>query len=310
MKNLIILKQSRAGTSSYHLSDNGLRIRILSIAIVSALTILSIGLGVGYLLFNSNADENLKLSNLKKQVIQKQEDIQMFKEGVNRELDSLALQIGGLYAQSARINALGDRLTQVAKLEDAEFDFTSEPGVGGAGLELTEKENTVEDLFTSLYSIKANFKKQEDQLLLLSDLLEEQDLDQQIKPSGHPIQKGWISSSYGTRVDPFTGKQAFHSGLDFSGKRGSIIQAVAEGVVIWSGKRGNYGIMVEIEHGSGYVTRYAHLSETKVQVGEKVIRDQEIGVMGKTGRATSEHLHFEVLKRDHKVNPWPFISKK
>ena len=310
MKNLIVLKQSKTGTSSYHLSDNGLRRKLITLVALSFLTVLSAGIGAGYLLFNGNIDSDNVLKNMQSQVSQKQSEVQEFKEKVNRELDSLALQIGGLYAQSARINALGDRLTQIAKLEDAEFDFTTAPGVGGAGLELTNEENTPENLFESLFSIKENFKQQEEQLLLLSELLEEKDLDQQIKPSGKPIRNGWISSSYGTRTDPFTGKQAFHSGLDFSGKKGAIIQAAADGVVIWSGKRGDYGKMVEIDHGSGYITRYAHMSETKVNVGEKVTKTQEIGIMGKSGRATSEHLHFEVLKKNTKVNPWPFISKK
>jgi len=140
--------------------------------------------------------------------------------------------------------------------------------------------------------------------------LNEKELDRQIKPSGKPIRKGWISSSFGGRVDPFTGKQAFHSGIDFSGKHGAVIQAVAEGVVVWTGKRGDYGHMVEIDHGAGYITRYAHMSETNVIVGQKIDKAQAIGVMGKTGRATSEHLHFEVLKKGHKVNPWPFLAKK
>jgi murein DD-endopeptidase MepM/ murein hydrolase activator NlpD len=243
-------------------------------------------------------------------VAQKEQDIQQFKSQVNRELDSLAVQIGGLYAQSLRINALGSRLTEVAKIDGSEFDFSKEPGVGGADLELTHKENTPQDLFSSLYSIKANFQQQEEQLFLLSNLLNEKEMNQQIKPSGKPIRQGWISSRYGGRTDPFTGKQAFHSGIDFSGKHGSVIQAMAEGVVIWAGKRGNYGNMVEIDHGSGYVTRYAHMSKVLVAVGQKVNKQDKIGIMGKTGRATSEHLHFEVLKNGHKVNPWPFLAKK
>lgn len=310
MKNIIVLKQTKSGTQSYHLSETKLRQKFIAAISLSVAFVLMLGLGTGYLIFNQKANTNLELIKIQKMVAQKETDIQQFKTNVNRELDSLALQIGGLFAQSVRINALGSRLTEVAKLEEAEFDFNTQPGVGGAGLDLIDKENTPQDLFSSLFSIKANFQQQEQQLLLLSELLDEQDLEQKIKPSGKPIRKGWISSSYGGRVDPFTGKQAFHSGLDFSGKHGSIIQAAAEGVVIWSGKRGNYGKMIEIDHGSGYVTRYAHLSQLDVKVGEKIIKAQAIGIMGKTGRSTSEHLHFEVLKKGHKVNPWPFIAKK
>jgi murein DD-endopeptidase MepM/ murein hydrolase activator NlpD len=310
MKNIIVLKQSKSGTSSYHLSDSKIRQKIYVLVALSIISVMMLGLGVGYLLFNQKDQTNVTIQKFQSMVNQKENDIQDFKASVNRELDALALQIGGLYAQSLRINALGNRLTEVAKIDDSEFDFNSDPGVGGAGLELTNEENTPQDLFSSLYSIKSNFKLQEDQLMLLGTMLDEKELDKQIKPSGKPIRKGWISSSFGGRVDPFTGKKAFHSGIDFSGKHGSVIQAVAEGVVIWAGKRGNYGNMVEVEHGAGYVTRYAHMSEIKVKVGEKISKAQAIGVMGKSGRATSEHLHFEVLKKGHKVNPWPFLAKK
>lgn len=310
MKNIIVLKQTKSGTSSYHLSDNIIRKKIIALLTISIVAIMLLGVGTGYLLFNHNVSADLEFQKMQQLVNEKVNNIDEFQKDVNRDLDSLAKQIGGLFAQSLRLNALGTRLTQVAKLEEAEFDFSIEPGIGGAGLDLMDKQNTPEDLFSSLYSIKSNFKQQENQLYLLSELLNEKNLDQQIKPSGKPIRQGWISSSYGGRPDPFTGKQAFHSGLDYSGKHGSIIQAVAEGVVIWSGKRGNYGQMIEIDHGSGYVTRYAHMSELKVKVGEKIDKAQAIGVMGKTGRATSEHLHFEVLKKGQKVNPWPFIAKK
>ncbi len=310
MKNIIVLNQTKSGTSSYHLSDEKIRKKIITVLAFSVIAIMLLGVGTGYLLFNNDRKVDLELQKIQLIVDKKVNDVNKFKTDVNRDLDSLAKQIGGLFAQSLRLNALGNRLTEVAKMEEAEFDFSKEPGIGGAGLDLIEKENTPQDLYSSLYSIKANFQQQEEQLNLLSELLNEKNLDQQIKPSGKPIRKGWISSSYGGRVDPFTGKQAFHSGLDYSGKHGSIIQAVAEGVVIWSGNRGNYGKMIEIDHGSGYVTRYAHLSKLNVKIGEKIKKAQAIGVMGKTGRATSEHLHFEVLKKGHKVNPWPFIAKK
>lgn len=310
MKNIIVLKQSKSGTDSYHLSDSKTRQKIIVVLTLAVCSVLLLGVGTGYMLFNNNNETNLELQKIQQLVESKENDIQNFKSNVNTELDSLALQIGGLYAQSMRINALGDRLTDVVDLKDDEFDFSQEPGVGGADLSLTHVENTSDDLFNSLYSIQAHFKQQEEQLVLLSSLLDEKGQDQQIKPSGKPIRNGWISSSYGGRTDPFTGKQAFHSGIDFSGKRSAVIQSMADGVVIWSGHRGNYGRLIEIDHGEGYMTRYAHLSNLSVTIGQKVNKGDAIGIMGKTGRATSEHLHFEVLKKGRKVNPWPFLTKK
>ena len=310
MKNIIVLKQSKSGTDSYHLSDLKTRQKIITAISLISCCILLLGVGTGYILFNKNIDNNIELQKIQQLVERKENDIQEFKSNVNTELDSLALQVGNLYAQSMRINALGDRLTDVVDLKDSEFDFSQDPGVGGSDLSLTHVENTPDDLFNSLYSIKTHFKQQEEQLTLLSNLLDEKDQDQQIKPSGKPIRNGWISSSYGGRTDPFTGKQAFHSGIDFSGKKSAVIQTMADGVVIWAGHRGNYGRLIEIDHGAGYMTRYAHLSDVSVTIGQKVNKGEAIGLMGKTGRATSEHLHFEVLKKGHKVNPWPFLTKK
>ncbi|MCF6289325.1 MAG: M23 family metallopeptidase [Proteobacteria bacterium] len=310
MKNIIVLKQHSSGTSSYSLSDPKIRQKIYVLLSAAIICILLLGVGAGYLVFNSQVKPNTSFASMQLLVGQKEDDIQQFKSDVNHNLDSLAQQIGKLYAQSMRINALGERLTEVVNLDENEFDFSIEPGIGGAGLELTYIENTPEDLYNSLYSIESSFLHQEQQLRLLNTLLEEQRLDNQIKPSGQPIQKGWISSSFGGRPDPFTGKQTFHAGIDFGGEFKATIQSVADGVVIWASKHKDYGNVIEIDHGAGYITRYAHLSKISVKIGEKVHKAQAIGVMGKTGRATSEHLHFEVIQNGKKVNPWPFLAKK
>ena len=310
MKNFIILKQTNQGTSSYYLGESAIRNKLLALAGLCSAFFVSFGLMIGYMIFNQESkDSHIDIAKIQNSIASKEVQLNEFKSHVNRELDAMSLQVGGLYAQSLRLNALGARVSEVAQLEESEFDFTSEPGIGGADLQLTGEENTPEDLFNQLYSIKSNFAQQEQQLLLLNELLDEQNLDQQIKPSGKPIKKGWMSSKFGNRADPFTGKQAFHSGLDFSGKPNSEIETIGDGVVIWAGQRGNYGNLIEIDHGAGYVTRYAHLSKINVTVGNKVEREQVIGLMGKTGRATSEHLHFEILKNGKRLNPWSYVTK-
>ena len=126
---------------------------------------------------------------------------------------------------------------------------------------------------------------------------------------GRPVNSGWISSYFGKRTDPFTGKPANHRGVDFAGKMGAEIIAVADGVVTWSSSRYGYGELVEINHGNGYSTRYAHNSENLVAVGDEVRKGQTVALMGETGRATGPNLHFEVLKNGHRVNPVNFIRE-
>jgi len=134
-------------------------------------------------------------------------------------------------------------------------------------------------------------------------------LRDEVHPEGRPVHSGYISSMFGNRTDPFTGRAAFHKGVDFAGREGSEVVAVASGVVIWSGDRYGYGQMVEINHGNGYVTRYAHNSDNLVAVGDTVKRGEVIAVMGSTGRATGPNLHFEVLHNGRVVNPLSYVNQ-
>ena len=133
-------------------------------------------------------------------------------------------------------------------------------------------------------------------------------LQQEVIPSGRPINKGWISSRYGKRNDPFTGKPDFHKGIDLAGREGADVIAVGSGVVMWSGKRFGYGNMVEINHGNGYITRYGHNKENVVKVGDTVKKGQVIAQMGNTGRSTGPHVHFEVWRSGRTVDPMKFIQ--
>ena len=142
------------------------------------------------------------------------------------------------------------------------------------------------------------------QLLLL-----DRNLEQERTPAGWPVNSGWISSGFGERNDPFTGKKARHNGLDFAGIKGSEIVAVASGAVTWSGSRQGYGKLLEIDHGNGYLTRYAHNDELLVKDGDSVTAGQEVAKMGSTGRASSPHVHFEVLHKGKVVNPYKFVKQ-
>ncbi len=127
-------------------------------------------------------------------------------------------------------------------------------------------------------------------------------------PSGKPSSTGMISSSYGYRRDPFTGGSAMHSGMDFKGPLGQPILAAAGGRVTHAGWKSGYGKCVEITHGNGLMTRYAHLSKIGVATGQKIEQGVQLGAMGSTGRSTGTHLHFEVRLNGRAINPRPFLE--
>lgn len=224
-------------------------------------------------------------------------------------LDALTLRMGNMQARLLRLDALGQRLTDVAKLKGGEFDFSSEPAVGGPaepslGAPYTELELSVE-----LARIEQQLGDREQQLDLIDALFARRNLQRELFIAGRPITWGWMSSPYGYRSDPFTGKRAWHAGVDFAGKEGSDIIAVASGVVTWSGERYGYGNLVEINHGGGYSTRYAHCKELLVEVGAVIVKGQVIAKMGSTGRSTGPHVHYEVIKNGRTLDPKKFIHR-
>lgn len=225
-------------------------------------------------------------------------------------LDALSIRIAQMNARMIRLDALGRRLTDMADIDDGEFDFDSIPAVGGPEeLAASGSNVAVPEMLGSMDAFSARLNNREAQLNVLERVLMNQNLKDRVYPQGRPVGSGWISSYFGKRTDPFTGKAANHTGIDFAGKSGAEIVAVADGVVTWSADRYGYGIMVEINHGNGYSTRYAHNSENLVSVGDEVKKGQTVSLMGETGRATGPNLHFEVLHNGSRVNPVKFIRE-
>jgi murein DD-endopeptidase MepM/ murein hydrolase activator NlpD len=225
-------------------------------------------------------------------------------------LDALAIRIGQMNARIIRLDALGRRLTEMADLDDGEFDFDAEPAMGGPEEPyLTGWAIAVPEVLTAMQNLDRDLDNREAQLGVLEGVLMGQSLEDRVLPQGRPIKTGWMSSYFGRRTDPFTGKPANHKGVDFAGKAGAEVIAVADGVVTWSSKRYGYGELVEINHGNGYATRYAHNSENLVAVGDEVRKGQTVALMGDTGRATGPNLHFEVLQDGRPVNPVNFIRQ-
>jgi len=209
-----------------------------------------------------------------------------------------------------RLDALGTHLTELAGLEESEFDFSGPPAVGGPSRPLSVASAlTVAEVDTQFSALDALFARREVQFDVLAGLLSDEQLRVEATPAGRPIRSGWQSSPYGQRIDPISGARAWHDGVDFAGREGSDILAVASGVVSWSGQKSGYGTMVEVSHGDGLVTRYAHNQENLVDVGDLVRRGDVIAFMGSSGRSTGPHVHFEVFKHGRAVDPATYVRR-
>ncbi len=253
-------------------------------------------------------DEVAYIAEWQGAIHEQQAEIVAVRQSAQADLDALTLRIGQMQAQMLRLNALGERLVSQGDLEGEEFDFNVAPAVGGPQDVLDMESVQFPDFIAMLDELGAEMQDRQQKLSVLETLLMSRSLSERVMPSGRPVEEGWLSSKFGKRNDPFTGKQDYHKGLDFAGKKGSEILAVGDGVVVWAGKRSGYGNMIELNHGNGYVTRYGHNQQHLVDVGEKVKKGQQIALMGSSGRATGPHVHFEVLKNGKTVNPAKFID--
>jgi murein DD-endopeptidase MepM/ murein hydrolase activator NlpD len=224
-----------------------------------------------------------------------------------QDLESFyAKQLGGLQAETIRLRMFSERLAEVAGFDSSEFSLDEHPAQGGIN---TNGEHLDGDsLEMGISQLSDALRSQNEVLTSLEQYLMTQDTIAASIPTGKPVESGWVSSFYGYRVDPFNGKKTFHEGIDIAGKEGSEVLAVADGIVTWVGERGGYGTLVEVDHGNGYVTRYAHNKATEVEKGQRVARGETVALMGSTGRSTGPHVHFEVLRDGKHVNPYNFLK--
>jgi len=223
-------------------------------------------------------------------------------------MNALALQLGKMQAHVIRLDALGQRLTKIAKLDKGEFNFDRPPAIGGPGSEGNLPTISVPNFMSTLADLSKQVNDRSQQMEVLETMLMNHNLQAEVLPAGRPVSKGWVSSFFGMRTDPFTGRQDYHKGIDIAGKAGSKVFAVASGVVSFAGERNSYGNMVEINHGNGYVTRYGHNKKILVKSGDKVEKGQPLALMGSSGRSTGPHVHYEVLLNGRVVNPSKFIN--
>jgi murein DD-endopeptidase MepM/ murein hydrolase activator NlpD len=293
---IIIISPKNTTHQHWHLSPAMLQ----SMAVLALMMILSISYSA-YKLFDL-APQTAPLLNPITAVATKTDDA----EKSQREA-YYAKRIGTLQAEAIRLKALTTKLANMSGLDLTISELDNAPGQGGLAFQEGEV-LTAEDFESYFSELEGNFGSQSAELKQLQDYLITRDNIKSAIPSGRPIKDGWLSSYYGNRVDPFNGKKVFHRGLDFAGKAGSEVVSVADGIVSWHGTRGGYGEMIEVNHGNGYQTRYAHNKKLVVKLGDRIKKGQAIALMGSTGRSTGPHVHFEVLRDGKTVNPYNFIK--
>ncbi|MCI0516196.1 MAG: M23 family metallopeptidase [Woeseiaceae bacterium] len=290
---------------------SGKAVAAIGVVFAACLSAAAFGFGSWYSAQNGSGVPYSELTSLAEELAAQQAAIATTRQQTEDTLDALAIRIGQMNARIIRLDALGRRMTEMANLDDGEFNFDSDPALGGPEepYPTTGSAVAIPDVVTAMQELDGQLADRESQLGVLESVLLNQNLSERVHPAGRPVKQGWMSSYFGRRTDPFTGKPANHTGVDFAGKEGAEVIAVADGVVTWSANRYGYGQLVEINHGNGYITRYAHNSENLVSVGDEVKKGQTVALMGDTGRATGPNLHFEVLRNGTRVNPVQFIRQ-
>jgi murein DD-endopeptidase MepM/ murein hydrolase activator NlpD len=234
-------------------------------------------------------------------------EIEQERAASEAQIAALTSKMAELQARLMRLDALGERLTSAANLEQGEFDFSQIPAVGGPSKVTPNQLYQTPDFFAAIDQLSGQIDSREQQLNTIESLLANRSLLEDTLVSGAPVANAWMTSRFGYRKDPFTGRTEFHSGLDFAAPTGSKVSSVAAGIVNWAGRHPEYGNMVEVKHSDGLVTRYAHNKSNLVKAGDVVKKGQIIALSGSTGRSTAPHVHFEVYKNGRVVDPASYI---
>jgi murein DD-endopeptidase MepM/ murein hydrolase activator NlpD len=223
-------------------------------------------------------------------------------------LNAMAVRLGQMQAQLLRLETLGERLAKLAGFKPQDLMFNEAPGRGGAISSVPSQNLSLGDFSRQVDLLTQQLEDRGDKLGLLESMFTLESARKKLTPTKLPVEGGWYSSNYGWRIDPFTGQRAFHEGIDFMAAEGTPIHAAAAGVVVYSDLHPQYGNMIEIDHGNDLISRYAHASKRLVKVGDVVLRGSQIAEVGRTGRATGSHLHFEVRQRGAARNPAQFLQ--
>ena len=275
-----------------------------AVAALIGVLVLAFGLQYGMLRYASSINSPLLNSLV---LSAQQEQNEKMRSYLRENLNAMASKLGQMQAQLLRLDTLGERLAKTAGFKPQEFMFDQAPGRGGAVSTLPTYDLSLGDLSRQVDLLTKQMDDRTEKLGILDSLMIVDSAKKKLLPSVPPVEGGWYTSNFGWRFDPFNGVRAFHEGMDFMAEIGTPARAAAGGVVIYSDSHPQYGNMIEVDHGNGLITRYAHLSKRLVKVGDVVMSGGRIGAVGNTGRSTGPHLHFEVRQHGAPLNPVRFL---
>lgn len=288
-----------AKSRAVHLSGT----RLAMAGLAASLCLMVVAAGLYHWVFLKGAREGWPVIGTLVRLVVKDE-FEQRDRFMRENLDAMARKLGEMQAKMVQLEALGERVSGLAGVNPAEIKGT--PGRGGALV--SGRPLSMEELQATLADLDQLSSQRNDLFTVMESRLFDQKIRKLMIPTQHPVQSGNLGSSFGWRIDPFTGRSALHTGLDFQALSGTPILAAAGGVVVTQEFHGEYGNMVEVDHGNELVTRYAHASRVLVKKGDLVKRGQKIAEVGTTGRSTGAHLHFEVMVQGVLQDPQKFLS--
>ena len=228
---------------------------------------------------------------------------------LQENVDAMAVKLGQIQAQLTRLDALGDRIATLTGVKVQDLNAVKVPGRGGA-LPEASRSLSLTELDSAIAVVAQRMDQRSDQLTLDESDMVSKTVRASLLPSSQPLPDGFMGSPFGSRIDPFNGKVSRHDGIDFNAPSGSPIHSAAGGIVIAAEMHTSYGNMVDIDHGNGLVTRYAHAQKLLVKQGDIVKRGQIVAEVGSTGRSTGAHLHFEVRVDGEAIDPRRYLETR
>ena len=301
----IILVSNRLATAkSISLS---IRHLLLGMALL-AVAVVVLSSSMVYLVVRHAAE--VKLPLLQTLLLSAQEQqTQNAKDFMRENLNAMAVRLGQMQAQLIRLDALGERLSEFAGIKPQEFRMNEPPGRGGALVSSVPPQDlSMNDLTLHLDALSRHMENRYDYMGILENRLFDAKVKKKLMPTVKPVDVDWNASGFGWRIDPITGQNAMHEGIDFLVDTGTPIHAAADGLVVVAESHPQYGNVVDIDHGNDFITRYAHASKLLVKAGDLVQRGATIAESGSTGRSTGPHVHFEVRYKGVAQNPNRFLQ--